>query len=351
MASQSRNAVLGTRSSPSVLRGGRQAELGTPLEVLAGPPAGHGRQIVGAGHRGGGTGPGPGLGEALAVPLEPEHAHAEDAGVGEFVLEAFGDGAEVLAEHDRAVALALERDQAEQVGLREGEVGAVLGLHPVRHDPEAAKAERVVDADAAGVAHGGAQHFEEGGESVAAQAARREGGEAPALAFRGQQVGGRADGEADECFLLARPAMAAAGIRADGEVGDDADGHAGLLGGALGFAKALVGAPLGVGVEGDLVRVLAGEVGDGRAARIAKFGRPVAPVPMAFGELGGVKGFEAGVGLERVAHAGAELVEPAPVGEALELLAQGVQAPPSRLRPVHEVALRGVQRRWARAGR
>ena len=122
--------------------------------------------------------------------LEPEDAHAEGAGRGEAVLEAFGDGAEVLAEDDGLVAVGFEGDEAEHVLEGEGEVCAVVGGGAVGHDPEAGEAEGVVDADAAGVLHGVAEHLDEGAVAVVAEAAGGEGGEAPALALGAQQVGG-----------------------------------------------------------------------------------------------------------------------------------------------------------------
>ncbi len=100
-----------------------------------------------------------------------------------------------------------------------------------------------------------------------AQPGGRERGQAPALALGAEQVRRRADGEAEQDLVLPRPAMAAAGIGADGEVGDQADRHAGRARRGLRRGEAAVGAPLHVGVERDLVGVAAGELGDRRVVR------------------------------------------------------------------------------------
>ena len=245
------------------------------------------------------------------VPLEPQHAHPEDARLLQLVREAVRDGAEVLAENDGAVADALQRDQPEEVLQREGEVGAFGRGRPVRHDPEPREAHDVVDPHAAGVAHRGAHHLQVSAEAVPDEAARRERGEAPALPTGAEQVRRRPDGQAHQSLGLAAPAMAAPGVRAHGEVGDEADRHPGGSRRALRRREAAVRQELHEGVRGDLALVFGRELQHGRAVRVAILLGPLEPVPArrVGAEDAGVQGFEPGVGFERVASLPAELGE------------------------------------------
>ena len=63
--------------------------------------------------------------ELRAAPLEPQHAHAENVGAPQLLAEALRHGAEVLADDHALRALALQRDEAEQVVDRIGEIGAL----------------------------------------------------------------------------------------------------------------------------------------------------------------------------------------------------------------------------------
>ena len=200
----------------------------------------------------------------------------------------------------------------------------------------------MVDADAACVTHGGAEHLEEGAETMLTEPGRREGSEAPVLAAAVEQVGRGTDVERAEDLVLTRPAMAAAGIRTDGEVGDQAYLHAGIARGLLSGGEALIGAPLQKGVIRDLVGVLADESGNVGAGGMTQRLGPGPPVPApVLTELLSVQGFEAGVGLERVAGFGAEGRKGgALVGrKAVELGTKGGQAAARRGAPVDEAGL------------
>ena len=155
------------------------------------------------------------------------------------------------------------------------------------------------------------QHFAEGAEAVGGEATRREGGESPVLALTLQKIGGRADGEAEQGFALAAPALAAAGIGADGKVADDADAHAGVAAGLLGRRELLVDAVLQPQVEGDGFRILRGEITHLEARWVLEGGRPAAPVPMrqVLAEKVGVQRFENGVRAQARAVGGDELCQ------------------------------------------
>ena len=145
-------------------RGDRLVRLGQiekaerePLaDVRALPPAGERRQIMSrdAGDRHRRIGfwrPDP-----RAVALEREHPHARDIGPRHPVAEALGHGAEVLADHHALGALALERDMADEVVERIGEVGAFRRPRALGDEEQALKPHRVIDAQHAGMAHVGA---------------------------------------------------------------------------------------------------------------------------------------------------------------------------------------------------
>ena len=118
-----------------------------------------------------------------------------------------------------------------------------------------------------------------------------------------QQVGRRADGQADQGLVLPAPAMAAAGIGADGEVGDQADRHAGVARArACAAARLLVGAELHVGVQRDLVGVGARRMWRRRGCAGSRSSSGQSrQCQWPARELLGVQRLEAGVGLQRLA--------------------------------------------------
>ncbi len=147
-----------------------------------------------------------------------------------------------------------------------GEIGAVAGLAALWNDPQSAQAEGVVDTDAARVRQACADGADEGVEAGAAQRERAERGDAPILPLRPERIGRRADRQAGQQVAAAAPRMAAARIHADGEIGDQADPHAGVARGGVRVGKAGVGAPLQEGVKADGVGMLAREGLDSGAA-------------------------------------------------------------------------------------
>jgi hypothetical protein len=130
--------------------------------------------------------------------------------------------AQVLADDERAVAparaAALEREHAEQRVGREAHVGAVAPAHPVG-DPELAEeAERVVDAQRAGVRDGRAHQRRPVAVAALGEHARVPRRQPPVLPVGAERVGGRADGHAARVECRVAPHVGARRRRAHGEV-------------------------------------------------------------------------------------------------------------------------------------
>ncbi len=105
---------------------------------------------------------------------------------------------------------------------------------------------------------------------------------------------------------------------------------------ALRGGKALIGAVLRPGMEGDLLFVFQDEICDRRVFRVLVAGGPVPPVQrrrVVGGEMLG-QGFEDGVALQADAGFGAELFQGRVVVELRESAAQGLQFCYGGTRPV-----------------
>ncbi len=84
--------------------------------------------------------------EAFAAPLEEQHAGTQHLAACQFLAQAFGNGAEVLADDQRRGATGLQRQQAQQLALRVAQVGAGVGRLAARDQPETLQAHHMVDA-------------------------------------------------------------------------------------------------------------------------------------------------------------------------------------------------------------
>ena len=130
--------LLAPRSDLLARLGQRQESEREPLgDVGALPPAGERRQIVrrdaGDRHR-----------RIVrrrqnsrAVALEPQHPHALDLGPRQPIAEALRHRAEVLADHHALGALAFERDVADEIVERIGEIGAFRRARAFGNEEEA----------------------------------------------------------------------------------------------------------------------------------------------------------------------------------------------------------------------
>ena len=154
------------------------------LDVGAAPPAGHGRQVVRRGHRDRIGAPCVGARKRLASRSNHSTSMPAMPASRQRGAKAGRHGAEVLADHDGAVAMRFQRQQPQQIVERIGEIGALGRRRAVRHEPEAHQPHGVVDAHAAGVAHAARRVARNGAKPPATSACGEKRGEAPVLAVR-----------------------------------------------------------------------------------------------------------------------------------------------------------------------
>src|SRR5689334_7517771 len=99
--------------------------------------------------------------EAPALALEPEHLHPLDVEAVEIGAEAIRHGAEIFAEHQSTGTMRLQSGQSQEIGQRIAEISTLARIRAIRDDPEPAKTEDVVDADAARILQGAPQQLNE----------------------------------------------------------------------------------------------------------------------------------------------------------------------------------------------
>ena len=211
--------------------------------------------------------------------LEPQDAGAEDAAVGEHLLHPRLDGAEVLADDERAGAMGLEHQDAEHRVVVEADERAGVRREVLRHPPQAEQAEHVVDAEAAGMGEHRAQHVAVRHEGRLGEGVRAPRRLAPVLPHLVVHVRRGADADAGSEHVLQRPGVRALGVDPDGEVVHDADRHAGRASRALRHGHLLVDEPLHPHVEVDEGGVLLAERRDGGDRPGARDRRATRPSP------------------------------------------------------------------------
>ena len=116
------------------------------------------------------------------------------------------------------------------------------------------------------------------GRPVGGQPARMPGRQCPVLASLVELVRRGADADAGDDHVLPGPGVASAGMRADGQVAEDADGHPGPPGRSLRGIGLLRGQPLEPDVEVHLPGKLPPQRGHLRRARVGEPGGPGPPV-------------------------------------------------------------------------
>ena len=154
------------------------------------------------------------------------------------------------------MALALQRDLADQFVDGIGEIGAFGRLGAVGDDEQARQPHRVIDPQHAGVAHVGAVERSEPAPALARARERIGRRQVPVLALRGERIGRRADGGADREFVRARPALRAVGRGADREIAIEADFEPRRLRARRRRGELPIGEPLAEQREADVVGVL-----------------------------------------------------------------------------------------------
>ncbi len=200
---------------------------------------------------------------AVLAALEHQRVIREHAAFGEARAEAVGHGAEILADHQAAVALAFECDDAEHVLEGVMHIGAFSGGDARRYPEHAHQAHHMVDAQRAGVFHVGAQDVDQGCVGDIAQTMGHEGRQAPVLAHQIDFVRRGAGMCAIGQDILPGPGFSAAGVGADRQILIQAGSHAIFLGACGDGRKLLVGQPLQPGMVGDGLGVLGGKGSDG----------------------------------------------------------------------------------------
>ena len=173
------------------------------------------------------------------------------------------------------------RGGREQCLERKADIGALVGLHPLRDEIEAIQSENMVEPDRAGILHGGAQHFAErravGLRSSAA-------GLMPARPQRWPCVlswsGGAPISSAGRIEVLLAPGIEAVRPDADREIEIEPDRQAGATGLVPAGRELLIGDPLDEFEVAELRRHrVARRRVKSRRVGLAPFSRPFPPWP------------------------------------------------------------------------
>ena len=136
------------------------------------------------------------------------------------------DRAQILAHHNESVAMALQRQDSQQVLGVIANIGALRGGLAVRHPIQAEEAHHVIDAQGPAVARTLADRLREQPVTVGAMLLAIGRRETPVLAVGGEVVGGRADAAAGNIEGPVRPQVRAEPVGRQREVVIQADLHA-----------------------------------------------------------------------------------------------------------------------------
>ena len=190
-----------------------------------------------------------------------------------------GHRAQVLADDEALIALALQRQYSQQVGERIVDVGAFLRARAFRHPEEPHEPHDVVEAQHARVAHQLPQrgHVRSvGGRREALRNPRRQ---PPLLALQIEIVGRAADAGGQRVATGLDPRLGSPGIHADRQVLEEAERYVQLAQAPRDLAELQVSLPLEVQEVVDALAVFAGEGRHCRRARIAVRLGPRRPTP------------------------------------------------------------------------
>ena len=247
-------------------------------DVRALPPAGQGREVVGrhAGDRERRIG---GRRQHFgALALEPQHPHPQDVRPRQPGAEPLRHRAEILADDHAPGPSALERDMADEVVERVGEIGAVRRPCALGNEEEPLKAHRMVDAQHAGVAHVGRIERAQRRPAFAGAGERIGRRQVPVLPLDGERIGRGANRCALRQRAGVRPGFGAVRRRPDGEVAVEADLEAALARPRRRPPKLTVGEPLAEERKVERVVVPVDGFPDRRLVGVAPRVRPRAPV-------------------------------------------------------------------------
>ena len=236
------------------------------VEVATGPQPGDRRQVVGADRRHRRDRP-----VGRVVVLEPQQLVRQQPGGRQRLPYTGLDGAEVLTDHDRGGAVALQRHDVEQVAAGIAHVRTIGRRPSGQHPPQPEQPHRMVDPEPSGAGDRAADGGDERLVAALPQPPRDQRRRAPGLPTRVEDVRRRAHLDPDGHLVLPRPRVRASAGDTDRQVLDDGQVPAGRL-------QLQVERPLQPRVEGDQGGVLGAEPDDRRPGRPAQLLRPLAPV-------------------------------------------------------------------------
>ena len=246
--------------------------------------------------------------KVIAVALKQDEAVAEYAECIESSAEVIGNGAQVFADNHQATALALERQDAEEVLEIVADIGTIAGAHAVGNPVEAGEPHDMIEAYRTGRASRAAYRFDEIAVAGIGVALRMEGGEAPVLAIFVEVVRRRAYANLGGEEVLVGPVVGTDAVGCKGEIVVEAERKAESFDAFVREIELLLEVHFDEGVEFDLASEFDFEsAGCGRIGGL-KFSRPMMPVP--------------GIGIATVevsveSHVSAVVLEPWPAGVAV----------------------------------
>ena len=177
--------------------------------------------------------------ERHAVAFQQQHAIAQNIIGRQCLAQTIEHGAEILADDQRLCLMRFQRHLTEQIGERIGDISAVGRRAPFRHIEQPSEPERVIDAQATGVAEVGGEQFGEIGIAGASHRQRVHRWQSPDLSFRRERIGRCAHGDAMHHPVAQRPGLGPIRCTANGEVADDADVQPACGGGQRGVGQIL----------------------------------------------------------------------------------------------------------------
>ena len=191
---------------------------------------------------------------AVRATLEPQHGRAEDLARGQEFTQPGLDRAQVLTDRQRVRPCHLGGHHPAQQFVVIPHVGALAGRHTGGYPPEPGQRHDVVHPHAARVPCCRRDQVAYGPARLRGEAPRMPRRQRPVLSALVEPVRRSAHADARHDHVLPGPGVGTAGMRADREVGDDADIHTGLPRGLLCRGRLLRYQPLQPGMEADPVR-------------------------------------------------------------------------------------------------
>ena len=164
---------IGALGAPLVVRADsvpQQPERGAFPDIDTFPPAGERRQVVCRHARHRAPGIRRGRFEPSTLALQQQHAVAQNVRVVQYRAETIRDSAQILTDDHASGPHALQRQLADEIGERIGDIGPVSAGAAVRDPEQTRKAHRMVDPQDSGVAHVARDQTGERGETALREA-------------------------------------------------------------------------------------------------------------------------------------------------------------------------------------